>query len=259
VGYVQRNFMAPLLEVSSYEELNARLWKACQENQQRRVRGQLASVADLLADERSQFLPLPGKLFTACVSFPVKPNGYSQVDLDTNRYSVPTDHGNDQLVLRAYPFRVEILFGDEVIATHQRCLAHEQDILDPLHYLSLLEQRPGAFEHAKPLRYWRKHWPKDYDRLLEVLRIRLPEGRGVKEFIAVLKLHQDHPADQIQEAVHTALELGAASLDGVLLCLRQLQQTQSQLPTLETERFAPLAAFGNQPVNLQQYDQLLAR
>jgi hypothetical protein len=81
----------------------------------------------------------------------------------------------------------------------------------------------------------------------------------VKEFIAVLKLHQEHPADQIQEAVHTALELGAASLDGVLLCLRQLQPTQPQLPPLETERFAPLAAFGNQSVNLQQYDQLLAR
>jgi transposase len=260
VGYVQRNFMTPLLEVGSYEELNARLWKACQENQQRRVRGQLASVADLLADERSQLLPLPGELFPACVRYPVKPNGYSQVDLDTNRYSVPTEHGNDQLVLRAYPFRVEILFGNEVIAAHPRCLSHEQDILDPLHYLNLLEQRPGAFEHAKPLRYWRKHWSQDYDRLLEALRTRLPEGRGVKEFIAVLKLHREHPADQIQEAVHAALELGAASLDGVMLCLRQLQPTQpSQFPSLEAERFAPLAAFGNQPVNLQQYDQLLAR
>ena len=49
MGYVQRNFMTPLLEVSSYEELNALLWKACQENLHRRVRGQLASVADLLS------------------------------------------------------------------------------------------------------------------------------------------------------------------------------------------------------------------
>ncbi len=259
VGYVQRNFMTPLLEVSSYEELNARLWKACQENLHRRVRGQLASVADVLNDERSKFLPMPGELFPAYASFPVKPNGYSQVELDTNRYSVPAEHGNDQLVLRAYPFRVEILLGKDVIAVHPRCFAHEQDVLNPLHYLSLLEQRPGAFEHAKPLRYWRKHWPKDYDRLLEALRTRLPDGRGAKEFIAVLKLHQDHPADQIEHAVHAALELGAASLDGVLLCLRQLQQAQPLLPSLEAERFASLAAFGNQPVNLQQYDQLVVR
>jgi len=259
VGYAQRNFMTPLLQANSYEELNAMLWKACQENLHRRVRGQLPRVADLLSDERSQFLPLPGELFSACVSSPVKPNGYSQVDLDTNRYSVPAEHGNDQLVLRAYPFRVEILLGKEVIATHPRCFGREQDILNPLHYLDLLEQRPGAFEHAKPLRHWRKHWPKDYDRLLEALRTRLPEGRGVKEFIAVLKLHREHPPDQIQQAVHAALELGAASLDGVTLCLRQLQHAQSQFPALEAERFANLAAFGNQPVNLAQYDRLVAR
>jgi hypothetical protein len=93
VGYVQRNFMTPLLEVNSYEELNAKLWKACQDNLHRRVRGQLTSVADLLVDERSHFLPLPGEFFLACVSSPVKPNGYSQVELDTNRYSVPVEHG----------------------------------------------------------------------------------------------------------------------------------------------------------------------
>jgi transposase len=257
VGYVQRNFMTPLLEVDSYEELNARLWKACQDNLHRRVRGQLASVADLLADERSHFLPLPTELFPSCVSSPVKPNGYSQVELDTNRYSVPAEHGNAQLVLRAYPFRVEILLGKEVIATHGRCFGREQDVLDPLHYLTLLEQRPGAFEHAKPLRRWRKHWPQDYDRLLGALRNRLPDGRGVKEFIAVLKLHRDHPANQIEQAIHDALELGAASLDGVLLCLRQLQNPQLQPLTLEAEMFANLTAFGNQPLNLQQYDQLL--
>jgi len=257
VGYVQRNFMTPLLEVNSYEELNARLWKACQENLHRRVRGQRVSVADLLVDERSHFLPLPGELFPACVSSPVKPNGYSQVELDTNRYSVPVEHGNAQLVLRAYPFRVEILLGDQVIAAHRRCFAREEDVLDPLHYLNLLEQRPGAFEHAKPVRRWRKYWPQDYDRLLDELRHRLPDGQGVKEFIGVLKLHRHHPADQVEQAVHAALELGAASLDGVLLCLRQLQQPQPQPVRLMDERFATLNALGNQPLNLQQYDQLL--
>jgi len=259
IGYVQRNFMTPLLRANSYEELNAMLWKACKQNLHRRVRGQRASVFDLLADERSWFLPLPGELFPACTNFPVKPNGYSQVDLDTNRYSVPVEHGNDQLVMRAYPFRVEFLFGDDVIAAHTRCFDREQDVLNPLHYLSLLEQRPGAFEHAKPLRYWRKYWPKDYDRLLEAMRSRSPEGRGVKEFISVLKLHRDHPTDEVEQAVHAALELGAASLDGVMLCLRQLQHTQSQPSSLEADRFASLAAFGNQPVNLQQYDRLVVR
>jgi hypothetical protein len=79
------------------------------------------------------------------------------------------------------------------------------------------------------------------------------------EFITVLKLHQVYPTGQIQQAVQAALELGAASLDRVLSCLRHLQHPQPQFPTLKAESFANLAVFGNQPVNLQQYDQLVAR
>jgi hypothetical protein len=55
--------------------------------------------------------------------------------------------------------------------------------LDPLHYLVLLEQRPGAFEYAKPLRQWRQNWPVCYHLLLRRLREKWPEGRGVKEFV----------------------------------------------------------------------------
>lgn len=76
--------------------------------------------------------------------------------LDTNRYSIPVAYQARQLVLEAYPFQVRVLSEHQVIAEHPRCFAREQDILDPLHYWPLLEQRPGAFAHAKLVRQWRK-------------------------------------------------------------------------------------------------------
>ena len=133
----------------------------------------------------------------------------------------------------------------------------KQDVIEPLHYLPLLEQRPGAFEHAIPVRRWRKRWPKDYEHLLEKMCERWPDGRGVREFIAVLKLHQDHPPERIEKAVRLALELGATHLDGVQLCLRQLQETANTPSPLDLSDHPHLAQIGNQPVNLQQYDQLL--
>jgi hypothetical protein len=214
-------------------------------------------VAALWQEERSQFLPLPSQDFAACVSYPVKPNSYSQVELDTNRYSVPATHQADQLVLEVYPFRVRILSEQGVIAEHPRCFGHEQDILDPLHYLSLLEQRPGAFEHAIPMRRWRKQWPREYDQLLEALRQKQPEGQGVREFIAILKLHQEFPAGLVEQAVRQALLLGAAHLDGVRLCLRQIQEPATLPPSLDLSAHPVLAEVGNQPVNLGQYDQLV--
>jgi transposase len=257
VGYVQRNFMAPVLKVDSYEALNQLLHTACLQNVQRHVRGQDEPVAELWESEKSLFLPLPGADYPACNSHPVKPNGYSQVGLDTNRYSVPVECKDNQLVLHAYSFRVVILSDQKIVAEHARCFEKEQDILNPLHYLALLEQRPGAFEYAKPIRRWRKEWPADYHRLLDELRQRWPEGRGVKEFISILKLHLTHPAGQIEQAVGRAIELGATHLAGVQFCLQQILEGPTVPPPLDLSLHPQLAQVGNQPVNLQQYDQLL--
>ncbi len=258
VGYVQRNFMAPVLKVNSYEELNRNLHTACQQNINRHVRGEDAPVSELWEEEKSLFLPLPAADYAACITHLVKPNAYSQVELDTNRYSVPVEYRNSPLVLQAYPFQIKILSDKDVIAEHARCFSREQDILEPLHYLKLLEQRPGAFNYAKPIRQWRTQWPKEYERLLEELRNRWPDGRGVREFISILKLHQDHPARQVEQAVRNAIGLGASHLAGVQFCLNQVLKGADHLPTLDMSLHPALAQVGNQPVNLQKYDQLLS-
>jgi hypothetical protein len=176
--------------------------------------------------------------------------------IETNRYSVPSKYVGQQLPLRAYPFRVEVLSATEVIAEHPRCFEREQDILNPLHYLGLLEQRPGAFEYALPVRQWRQKWTPEYEKMLDLLRKTKPDGSGVREFVSILKLHGDHPADMVDRAVKQALDLGAAHLDGVQLCLRQLLSPQESPPALVLDH-PKLAAVGYQPVRLEQYNQLL--
>lgn len=259
VGYAQRNFLTPILQANSYLELNTILWKACRENVDRHIRGKQAPVADLWEEERSLLLPLPSRDYPACVTYVVRPNAYSQVTLDTNRYSVPVSHRNSQLVMQAFPFTIRILDQQQVVAEHPRCFGREQDLIEPLHYWPLLEQRPGAFEHAIPVRRWRETWPEIYDHLLSELRQRFPDGRGVREFIAILKLHQQYSAEEVEWAVETALELGAVHLDGVRLCLRKLHPSEHLPTALDMGNHPKLAEFGQQPVNLHQYDALIDR
>jgi transposase len=45
VGYAQRNFFSPILEVDDYAELNRRLRQACEMDVNRRTRGQKATVS----------------------------------------------------------------------------------------------------------------------------------------------------------------------------------------------------------------------
>ncbi len=167
-------------------------------------------------------------------------------------------YAQKQLVLRAYPFRIEILSQDQIIAKHPRCFDREQDIFEPMHYLDILVQRPGAFEHAIPMRQWRKAWPVVYETLLSELRTRWPEGRGVREFLSILKLHRDHPAQRVKQAIQNALDLGAAHFDGVQLCLRQQEVQSAPSTTLNLNAHPQLQGIGEQPINLAQYDQLLA-
>ncbi len=256
-GYAQRNFFSPLLAVDSYAELNRVLLERCQKNVERRIRGKSETVAQLWASEKPLFLPLPERDFAACTTHLVHPNAYSQVEFDTNRYSVPVERRNAQLVLEAYPFRIRILSGEGLVVEHPRCFGREQDVIEPLHYLPLLEQRPGAFEHAVPIRRWRTAWPAAYEQLLTELRQHWPEGRGVREFIAILKLHSEYPGQYVEQAVQAAVGLGASHLDGVRLCLRQLLEEHQLIPSLNLSDRPTLANMGQQPVDLHQYDQLL--
>jgi transposase len=257
IGYAQRNFFSPIPEVETFAELNAFLHQACLQDTQRRTRGQKELVARLWETEKAFLLPLPDRNFPACRTRVAKPNGYLQVEYDTNRYSVPYDYRDRQLVLRAFPFRIELLYLDEVVAVHTRCFQKEQDILDPWHYLPLLQQRPGAFEHAKPLRRWRRQWPKSYERLLAELRENKPNGQGVREFLEILQLHLKYPEKQVEKAVEMALDFGAAHLDGVQLCLRQLLEDKEQPKSLDLSFLPELVGVGNQPVELGQYNRLL--
>jgi transposase len=257
IGYAQRNFFSPIPEVPSYQELNAVLRQACLQDMQRRTRGQTKMVAELWEEEKANLLPLPSRDYAACATRVVKPNGYLQVAYETNRYSVPYEYRDRQLVLRAFPFRIELLYLEDIVAVHQRSFEREQDILDPLHYLPLLVQRPGAFEHAKPLRQWRQRWPESYDRLLQRLQEARPEGQGVKEFLEVLKLHLEHPGEQVEQAVKMALELGAGHLDGVRLCLRQLNEPEPPTGSLDLNFKPELEKMGVQPLDLGQYDRLV--
>jgi len=52
VGFAQCNFLTPVLQVNTYEELNFLLHKACLQNVRRHVRGKEAPVEELWEEEK---------------------------------------------------------------------------------------------------------------------------------------------------------------------------------------------------------------
>jgi transposase len=263
VGYARRNFLTPIPQADSFAQLNGWLLSACQADDHRRVDRQPAPIGEMWATERRNLRALPDD-FPCCRSHEVTLNPYGQVVFETNRYSVPVEKARKHLTLKAYPFDIEILDRTQMIARHERSYGREQDILDPLHYLPLLAERPGAFEHATPLRAWRQQWPPVYEQLLMHLR-QTSEGSSAEQgerqviriFIQILMLQRDYSLAQMEEAITMALATGIAHPEGVSYCLHRLLDPTPHLSPLDLTHQPHLATIGVQPVALERYNQLL--
>ena len=179
--------------------------------------------------------------------------------LEWEHHLVPPEGVRRNLTVRAYAFQIEILYQEEVLACHPRSYGRDQDVFDPLHYLPLLEQRLGAFEHARPLRQWRTTWPPAYEQLLARLQTQDSDGQAIREFVRILRLHERYPAARIEAAVEQALRYGCIHADGVELCLRQALHPETPPPLSDLPDHPKLAHLTTQHEvpDVGCYDQLL--
>jgi hypothetical protein len=85
-----------------------------------------------------------------------------------------------------------------------------------VHYLALLERKPGAIDFARPLESW--ELPGCFATLRRRLEADLGHG-GTREFIKVLRLLEQASVAELAKAVESALSIGATGSDAVGLIL----------------------------------------
>jgi transposase len=221
VGYARRNFLVPVPAVPSCAALNGGLEAQCRQELQRRVRGKPTGKADLLAEEAAVLLPLPQQAFEARRVEVARASSLSLVRFDGNDYSVPTACAHQAVTVVGGVDEVRLVVGRQVVARHPRLWAKEQVRFDPVHYLALLERKPGALDFARPLEGWA------LPDCFAVLRRRLEgelAGRGTREFIKVLRLLEAVAVPQLAPAVEYALGIGATSAEAVRLILEHRRE-----------------------------------
>lgn len=253
VGYARRNFLVPVPAVPSFESLNETLALQCQQELQRQVRGKPTGKADLLTEEAAVLLSLPKQAFEARRVEMARANSLSLVRFDRNDYSVPTCYAHQAITVVGGIEEVRLVAGARVVARHRRCWDQEQTRFNPVHYLALLERKPGALDFARPLEGW------DLPDSFTVLRRRL-EGEwaaaGTREFIKVLRLLESAPLPALAQAVEYALEVGATSADAVRLILEHRREQPVGLFRLDGHLH--LQAVRVQAPDLRAYRTLVA-
>ena len=203
IGFARRNFLVPLPRVRDFDELNRFLLERCGEYDSHRIAGREEdrTVEERFEVERAQLLPLPDRPFENFKPLKVKVDRYQTVRVDRNRYSVPRAWVGCWVWAQVSCWKISVYANGRRIACHERLFSNTQWQIDPLHYLDLIGERPASFESARPILQWRAQWPESYEVLLKRLRSRLGHNRGTREFIEILKLHEDHRREEVEEAI----------------------------------------------------------
>lgn len=213
--YARLNFMVPVPQTKSFAELNAMLLERCRDDGDRRLRGKGSTKLELFSEEKSSFLDLPASEFEACRRRSTRANSLSLARFDSNDYSVPVRYAHHEITVKGFVDCVEIFSRDgERIAQHERIWEKERVSYKPEHYLPLLERKPGSLDHSVPL--MRLELPVCFD----VLRRELEAQKGhegTKDYIAVLRLLERHPASRVARAIERSLSLPYPSIDVIRL------------------------------------------
>ena len=213
VKYSRLNFMVPVPQVKDYDELNRFLLECCESDLDRILRGKCSlSKKQLLAEDRIAAIALPDDTFDYRKTTSTFASSVSLARYDTNDYSVPVRWAHHSVTVKASVSFIEAYQQDKRIAKHRRCWGREQQIFDPLHYLELLEHKPGSLDHARPLEDWQLPGCfHTYRKCLETHR-----ENGTKEYIQILLLLKKYSVTQLAEAISKALNSRIYCYDAIL-------------------------------------------
>lgn len=227
VKHARAMFMVPIPVAGSFDELNERLAKDCLARQNGYAGRHADTIAERLVADRQAFRALPAVPLEPCEKRSARVSSTALVRYRTNDYSVPTAYGFRDVLVKGFVDEVVISIAGEEIARHPRSYAEGAFVANPLHYLALIEQKPGALDQAAALQGW--DLPEIFQHLRHLLEARMG-NKGKREFIQVLRLLEALPLACVTDAVTQAVQLGAIGFDAVkLIALARIDRRPPRL------------------------------
>lgn len=196
---LQRQWATPVPRVNDLAELNAHLRRCCLVARERTCGDNAVTVGVRFEQDKAAALAVPPRPFDACVMQPGQVDKYQTVRFDGNSYSVPRRWAFRAVSVKGYVDRVAVVADGQVVAAHARSYGHREKVLDPLHFLVVLERKPAALDHAPVYRDWQL--PTAFADLRRDLEARLGPAAGVRHYVRVLQLLAHHPIERIERAI----------------------------------------------------------
>jgi len=199
--------------------------------------------------------PLPASAFPTWEQSTHRVNQKAMITVRRNYYSVPVRLVGMKVAARVGAREIEVLADGKLVAKHPRLRGSQLRSARLDHYLELLKDKPGAFEHSLALRQEREQgrWPGCFDELWTLLKERVGTSEAARQIVDVLMLCRDHDPTLVELAVRGALTAGA--IDGRAVAL--LLDRKTRPPAAAIELPDRLAQHERPARSLGEYNQLL--
>ncbi|QNO13736.1 IS21 family transposase [Alkalicella caledoniensis] len=220
VKYTRNNYFKPRVNFEGFDKLNKDLLAHCHK---RMVKNNWYPA--LRTEVESSFMELK-EVYNPATLVMAKVNTYSLVHVDSNRYSVPTQHVGRRVNVHIFPFEIKVYYQQELIATHTRLFGKNKDSLEPLHFLELLRQKPGAIQDAQVMKDW-KLAPifEAYHNQLQCRRE--SKSKGTREYIEILNLIKTCGMSKVKAALVELDKTNCYGYEAVVSKLRLGDQSET--------------------------------
>ena len=251
VGYVKKNLLAGL-QLADFAALQplAQAWVDTVADVRLHAATHQRPI-DRFAEEALKLRPLNAHGYELATLHHVRASRTCRVPLQANHYSVPPQFAGCRLLLKAWPDRVCVYSGEQLVARHARCLDRHRDIEDPDHVRLLQAQRASAREQRLMVQFLALS-PRAaaYAQGLEAKR-----ANARAHIRRILALAEIHGREALARAIDDGLDLQAFSAEYIANILAARQRHSAEPAALQLTRRADLLELQMPEPDLSIYDR----
>ena len=213
--FIERNFY-PGRKFEDFTDLNRQLLQWCDSKAHRYLRELQSRPIDLYQSERFHLKPLPLHIPEVYDLHSRVVNLEGDIQLHTNRYSVPDEFLGHRVQVRETLDKVSIYHGHRLLAQHARqpegarvrmvCKKHRTAGGRP--------SRNGGGTPVLPEEMTLRAAAPELEKLVTLLRTG-KQGRPLRHIRRLYLFYLDYPTDALCQAVSRALEYGLTDLDRI--------------------------------------------
>ena len=228
MGPVAR-WLVPIPCVTRMADLNGYLAGCCEGYLQHQIRDRSGLVGANFALEKNLLIPLPPRRYDTGKEDRAGVTGQSRFAYRDVWYSVPVAYRGREVAVKGYAEEVVARCGGREIARHARGFQKGELVLNPVHYLPVLQRKPHELDHAQAFHHWML--PLIYERFRRELEQR--SSNGLREYVEVLSLLRQFSQREVTAALRRSAANQAFSAEAVRFYLR-LAERRQDVPALET-------------------------